>query len=230
MENANVRISLVLSPCPHATGREVSIARSYPEIDRVQAPEHFWDFLLWGKTAEGWDWHPKGVVLFLGGDQFFTVAIARRLHYASVVYAEWDTRWHPWIDRFGARNAQVAATMPAKFQAKATVIGDLMADVAEEPETERSHLLATLTSNPTPRHPTSSDSSPAPNPPKLAQGTPLCLAIAQHLHFQTNTNIVLTPSSPSPLPPPQTSPPLPALQIAIATPSPANSAIPLPSS
>ena len=43
------RISLVLSPCPNATGKEVNIARSYPEIDRVQGAEYFWQFLLLGK-------------------------------------------------------------------------------------------------------------------------------------------------------------------------------------
>src|SRR5512146_1109205 len=61
-----VRISLVLSPCPNASGREVEIAQSYPEIDRVQAAQHFFPFLLFGKTAAGWDWRDQGVVVFLG--------------------------------------------------------------------------------------------------------------------------------------------------------------------
>ncbi|PLZ79369.1 lipid-A-disaccharide synthase, partial [Fischerella thermalis WC217] len=69
----HLRISVVLSPCPHASGKEADIARSYPEVDRVQAAEHFWQFLLWGKTYENWDWRSKGVVIFLGGDQFFPV-------------------------------------------------------------------------------------------------------------------------------------------------------------
>ena len=40
-----LRISVMLSPCPHAMGQEAVVARSYPEIDRVQASEHFWPFL-----------------------------------------------------------------------------------------------------------------------------------------------------------------------------------------
>ena len=59
-----VRMSLVLSPCVHATGQEAAIARTYPELDRVQAPDAFWPFLLWGKTAAKWDWHQRGAVLF----------------------------------------------------------------------------------------------------------------------------------------------------------------------
>jgi lipid-A-disaccharide synthase len=63
------RISVVLSPCSHSTGQEAAIARNYVGVDRVQGAEHFFPFLLWGKTAENWSWFDQGVVLFLGGDQ-----------------------------------------------------------------------------------------------------------------------------------------------------------------
>ena len=43
-----LRISVVLSPCPNATGREANIARQYPEVDRVQAAQHFWPFFAAG--------------------------------------------------------------------------------------------------------------------------------------------------------------------------------------
>ncbi|HEY9298882.1 MAG TPA: lipid-A-disaccharide synthase, partial [Phormidium sp.] len=65
-DRSSYRISLILSPCPNASGKEVEIAQSYPEIDRVQAPEHFFSFLLTGKTAQNWDWRKNGVILFLG--------------------------------------------------------------------------------------------------------------------------------------------------------------------
>ncbi|HEY9657756.1 MAG TPA: lipid-A-disaccharide synthase, partial [Allocoleopsis sp.] len=86
-DRSQVRISLVLSPCPNASGREVAIAQTYPEIDRIQAAEHFFPFLLWGKTAENWDWRDRGVVVFLGGDQFYAVVIGKRLGYRIVTYA-----------------------------------------------------------------------------------------------------------------------------------------------
>ena len=62
----------MLSPCANASGREADIARSFPEVDRVQGVEHFFPFLLLGKTVEDWDWHPQGVVVFFGGEISFT--------------------------------------------------------------------------------------------------------------------------------------------------------------
>ncbi|RAM52193.1 MAG: lipid-A-disaccharide synthase, partial [Hapalosiphonaceae cyanobacterium JJU2] len=128
----HIRISVILSPCPNASGKEADIARSYPEVDRVQSAEHFWKFLLWGKTDENWDWRSQGVVVFLGGDQIFPVVIAKRLGYRSVVYAEWEARWHNLIDRFGVMKPEVAAKVSPKYAHKFTVVGDLMAEVGSE--------------------------------------------------------------------------------------------------
>jgi lipid A disaccharide synthetase len=172
------RISVVLSPCPHATGKEAQIARSYPEVDRVQAPEHFFPFLLSGKTAENWDWYETGVVLFLGGDQFFTVVIGKRLKYRTVIYAEWDARWYRWIDKFAAMKPEVFAKIPQKYANKFTVVGDLIAEVARSqeepgnayPESEsrtKIELIGLL---------------PGSKAAKLALGVPLCLSIAQSIH------------------------------------------------
>jgi lipid-A-disaccharide synthase len=172
------RISVVLSPCPHATGKEAQIARSYPEVDRVQAPEHFFPFLLSGKTAENWDWYETGVVLFLGGDQFFTVVIGKRLKYRTVIYAEWDARWYRWIDKFAAMKPEVLAKIPQKYANKFTVVGDLIAEVARSqeepgnayPESEygtKIELIGLL---------------PGSKAAKLALGVPLCLSIAQSIH------------------------------------------------
>jgi lipid-A-disaccharide synthase len=129
-DRAFVRISVILSPCPNATGKEAQIVQSYPEVDRVQGADHFFPFLFWGKTAENWDWCDRGVVVFLGGDQFFPVVIGSRLKYRTVVYAEWDARWHRWIDRFGVMKPDIIAKAPKQYRHKLTVVGDLMADVA----------------------------------------------------------------------------------------------------
>src|SRR4028118_122989 len=176
-----VRISVVLSPCPNGTGKEAAIAQSYPEVDRVQSAEHFFPFLLWGKTAENWDWREKGVVVFLGGDQFFPVVIGRRLGYRTVVYAEWDARWHRWIDRFGVMKPQLIANAPQKYAHKLTVVGDLMADVGIGNWEDLSSTTSSSVSSP--------QSSieligllPGSKSAKLAQGVPLTLAIAEHIH------------------------------------------------
>jgi lipid-A-disaccharide synthase len=128
-DRRQIRISLILSPCPNATGREVAIARTYPEIDRIQAAKHFFPFLLWGKTADRWDWRDRGVVLFLGGDQFYTVIIGRRMGYRTVIYGEWETRWHRWVDCFGVMQPALIDRASPRYRSKLTVVGDLMADV-----------------------------------------------------------------------------------------------------
>jgi lipid A disaccharide synthetase len=183
-----VRISIVLSPCANASGQEVAIARRFPEVDRVQGAEHFLQFLLWGKTAENWDWRQRGVVLFLGGDQFFPVVIGRRLGYRTVVYAEWEARWHSWIDRFGIMHPEVATHVAPRHAHKFTVVGDLMAEVGAEEaritrETERSQsatdspLIGLL---------------PGSKPMKLMLGVPLTLAIAERVaQVQPNVRFVM---------------------------------------
>jgi hypothetical protein len=180
------RISVVLSPCPHATGKEAEIASSYPEVDRVQAPEHFFPFLLSGKTAENWDWYETGVVLFLGGDQFFTVVIGKRLKYRTVIYAEWDARWYRWIDKFAAMKPEVFAKIPQKYANKFTVVGDLIAEVGDRKST---HLARSqpLPGNAYPEAPPLPTIEligllPGSKAAKLALGVPLCLSIAQSIH------------------------------------------------
>lgn len=131
-ERSQVRISVVLSPCTNASGQEVAIAQRYPEVDRVQGAEHFFPFLLWGKTNENWDWRSQGLVLFLGGDQLFPIIIGKRLGYRIVIYAEWDARWHRWGDRFGIMNPKILTHVSAKQAHKFTVVGDLMAEAGRE--------------------------------------------------------------------------------------------------
>jgi hypothetical protein len=199
-DRTQVRISVVLSPCPHATGKESQIAGSYPEVDRVQAAEHFFPFLLSGKTAESWDWYEKGVVLFLGGDQFFTVVIGKRLKYRTVIYAEWDARWYRWIDKFAAMKPEVFAKIPPKYAHKFTVVGDLIAEVGNrksggagtgapplrEMEVSRFQALpgnADALALPRPNLPKELIGLlPGSKAAKLALGVPLCLSIAQSIH------------------------------------------------
>ena len=188
IDRSSVRISVVLSPCPHATGKEAAIAQSYPEVDRVQEPEHFWRFLLWGKTAQNWDWRDRGVVLFLGGDQLFPVIIGLHLGYRTVVYAEWEARWHRWIDRFGVIKPEIIARIPQKYAHKFTVVGDLMVEAGQavgamgrwgDGETELIGIL------------------PGSKPAKLAQGVPLGLAIAQHIQAARPQTRFVIPVAPT---------------------------------
>ena len=182
--SAEVRISVMLSPCPHATGKEAAIAASYPEVDRVQSSEHFMNFLIWGKTAQSWDWREKGVILFLGGDQVFPLIIGKRLQYQTVIYAEWEARWYRWIDSFGVMNESVREKVPGNFQEKMTVTGDLMADVQQiSLSTNQTEPIIGIL--------------PGSKAGKLAQGVPLCLAIAEKIHQQRPQTRFILPVAPT---------------------------------
>jgi lipid-A-disaccharide synthase len=187
-ERSLLRISVVLSPCPHATGKEATIARSYPEVDRVQSPEHFFSFLLSGKTDENWDWRAKGAVIFLGGDQAFAVIIGKRLGYRTIVYAEWDARWYRWIDRFCVRQQSILAKVPKKYRNKLTLVGDLMTDVA--------YFSLSIPSYPSYACPIIGF-LPGSKAAKLAQGVPLCLAIAQEIRAQRPQTRFILPVAPT---------------------------------
>ncbi|ACK67352.1 putative lipid-A-disaccharide synthase [Rippkaea orientalis PCC 8801] len=186
-DRSQVRISVMLSPCPHATGQEAAIARRYPEVDRVQSSEHFFSFLLWGKTVDHWDWRKEGVVLFLGGDQFYPVLVGQRLGYRTMIYAEWEARWYRWIDHFGVMNESVIEGIPAAYRHKLTVVGDLMADV-NPPNTVN---LAALAKTP------QIAILPGSKPGKLMQGVPLCLAIAQAVYHENPQTRFILPVAPT---------------------------------
>jgi lipid A disaccharide synthetase len=166
-----VRISVVLSPCPNASGKEVQILESYPEVDRVQGAKYFTNFLIWGKTEANWDWRHQGVIIFLGGDQFFPVAIGKRLGYQTVIYAEWEARWHRFVDRFAVMNAEVVAKVKPAYINKFTVVGDLMVESQRNVTQVDSDVDAPLLIG----------ILPGSKAAKLGMGLPLMLAIAEYI-------------------------------------------------
>lgn len=170
LDVARVRISIILSPCPNASGQEGAIARNYGEVDRVQEAQHFFPFLLLGRTDESWDWRSKGVILFLGGDPLFPVVIGRRLNYRTIVYSEWETLWTGWIDRFAVMSQRLVDNAKPAHQSKFTVVGDLMSSEALENPSQED-----------PNQPLTLGLLPGSKAAKLAQGVPIMCAIADQL-------------------------------------------------
>jgi hypothetical protein len=181
-DRQHIRISLILSPCPNASGREAAIAQTYPEIDRIQSADRFFPFLLTGQTVDRWDWREQGVVLFLGGDQVFPVIIGKRLGYRTVLYGEWETRWHRWIDRFGVMKPELIDRAKPQYRDKFTVVGDLMADIEGGDCTSDEEIIGIL---------------PGSKGAKLSQGLPLGLAIAHHIHLTRPQTRFLIPVAPT---------------------------------
>ncbi|MCP9801385.1 glycosyl transferase [Synechococcus sp. RedBA-s] len=123
-------LELVLVPCPNATGSEARVARDLGLFSRIVPARRFWDLLLW--PGRHGPWPAQGVVVFLGGDQFWTVLLSARLGYRHLTYAEWVARWPRWNDRIAAMGPQAATRLQARWRQRCTVVGDLMADLSEE--------------------------------------------------------------------------------------------------
>lgn len=208
-DSCQVRVSVILSPCPNASGKEAAIAMSYPEVDRVQDAKHFMRFLLWGKTEQKWEWRKNGIVIFLGGDQFFAATIGKRLGYRTVVYAEWEARWHNLIDRFGVMKAEVAAKANPKYADKFTVVGDLMLEASRD--LQLSHDKGQIT-NKEQKNQQKIDLQqidgkektkeliaflPGSKAAKLTQGVPLSLAIAEYIHQRRPQTEFVIPVAPT---------------------------------
>ncbi len=128
--NAFISLSLVLVPCPNATGNEKEVATSWKLFDKVTAAKDFWSVLINPKKFGYWP--PKGIVVFLGGDQFWSVLLSARLKYKNITYAEWIARWPFWNDRIAAMSPKVKQRLPKKLKQRCVVVGDLMADIKKE--------------------------------------------------------------------------------------------------
>jgi hypothetical protein len=126
---ASGSLNLVLVPCPNGTGQEHRAAAGWNLFARITPAARFWRLLLCPGRFGSWPRH--GVVVFLGGDQFWTVLLSARLGYRHLTYAEWVARWPRWNDRIAAMGPRAAGLLAPRWRRRCTVVGDLMADLSE---------------------------------------------------------------------------------------------------
>ena len=126
--DAAAALQLVLVPCPNATGHERAAAEPWGLFERIVPAQRFWSLLL--RPQRYGPWPREGVVVFLGGDQFWTVLLSARLGYRHITYAEWVARWPGWNDRIAAMSEAVQQQLPIRHQSRCRVVGDLMADLS----------------------------------------------------------------------------------------------------
>ena len=128
-------LRLVLVPCPNATGSEHRVAEGMGLFERILPAARFWWLLL--RPRRYGPWPARGVVVFLGGDQFWTVLLSARLGYRHLTYAEWVARWPRWNDRIAAMGSAAADRLSARWQPRCRVVGDLMADLSESARSDQ---------------------------------------------------------------------------------------------
>jgi len=168
-------LRLVLVPCPNATGKGFLVANSWNKFELITKSKSFWKLLI--KPHSFANWPKKGVVIFLGGDQFWSILLAKRLGYLNITYAEWVSRWPQWTNVIAAMNLKVKELIPKRYRYKCKVIGDLMADIKLNNETslrnKKNHYIALL---------------PGSKKAKLSVGIPFFLEVADHI-AEENQNI-----------------------------------------
>jgi len=128
-ENSSTSLNLVLVPCPNATGYEIFAAKKWFLFEKIIKAKNFWEFLI--KPKKFGSWPSKGLVIFLGGDQFWSVLLSARLGYLHITYAEWIARWPFWNNRIVAMSESIVKKLPRRIQHRCSVIGDLTADLSE---------------------------------------------------------------------------------------------------
>ena len=132
---AALSLQLVLVPCPNGTGSEPRVAERLGLFERILPAHRFWWLLL--RPRRHGPWPRQGVVVFLGGDQFWTVLLSARLGYRHITYAEWVARWPRWNDRIAAMGPAAAERLASRWRPRCRVVGDLMADLSESAAQDR---------------------------------------------------------------------------------------------
>ena len=117
----NYKLVLSLVPCPNATGKEFTVANDWQILDLIIPAKNFLKLLI--KPSLFGSWPRNGVVVFLGGDQFWNVLLAKRLGYESITYAEWIARWPRWNLHIAAMNEEVRNIIPKKFKKNVKSLG-----------------------------------------------------------------------------------------------------------
>ncbi len=183
-DKLNFSLNLILVPCPNATGREYKVAKSWAKFKTVTKANTFWKLLI--NPYQYANWPKKGIVLFLGGDQFWSVLLAMRLGYINITYAEWISRWPRWNNIIAAMNIKVKKRIPQKYRYKCKVIGDLMADITNNKEIslnlKEKEFIALL---------------PGSKKAKLSVGVPYFLEMADHIHNKNKNINFIIPIAPT---------------------------------
>ena len=183
-DRLNLSTKLVLVPCPNANGTEYRVAKSWNKFELVTKANTFWKLLI--RPSQYSKWPQKGIVIFLGGDQFWSILLAKRLGYINITYAEWISRWPRWNNIIAAMNMNVKKNIPQKYRYKCEVIGDLMADITTNKEVtmnlEERKWIALL---------------PGSKAAKLSVGIPYFLEMADHIHNKNKNINLIIPIAPT---------------------------------
>lgn len=132
LRKPDVRIIVMLVPCPYASGKEENIAKSIDGVDIVINPKEFIRFIS-GFRLEKYTPAVFGVVVFLGGDFWHALIVSKKLKYPSVAYSVKASKWNKYFDYLGVQDNSIAEKMIRYGfnKNKLIVVGNLMVEQAK---------------------------------------------------------------------------------------------------
>lgn len=193
-KRSNIRISVLLCPCPHASGEEMKVIQSFEEVDRCLGPDRFLQLVFLGDVQEGWEWRKKGVCIFLGGDQFNAVVLGKKLGYRTIIYCEDCVRWPCLVDIYALPSQSMIENVPQWAQSTCRVVGDLSRDAVYKSECfDSSEALTEVTPVFGPNDNSESipivGILPGSKNVKLSIGLPYFMAVAEHIQERMGKNV-----------------------------------------
>lgn len=152
----NSRIILVITPCQYASGREIEVARTFPELYEIIFPQEFKKWAIQNKQPKGIKFSNKGVVLFMGGDLLHAVVLSKKLKYPAYAYTMNKIAWNNMYSAFFVPDEKMAdkARKLKVPEEKIFVVGDLMVDAVslDGQQKDKKNFTITLMPGSRPAH------------------------------------------------------------------------------
>ncbi|MCK4257801.1 MAG: hypothetical protein KAX49_02420 [Halanaerobiales bacterium] len=132
------KITVFIPPCTFASGREVPVVESFPEVDQVIGPGDYIRYVIFRqnifkKKPKGFRPANEGFVLFLGGDLGHATLLGKRFNFPIYAYSERDAGHDEKIRLFFVPSEKVETRLKSKGinSAKIRIVGDLMLDAVK---------------------------------------------------------------------------------------------------
>lgn len=192
------RVVIFLVPCIYASGEEENVAIDFPGVSYVLGPRETSLYMLSKKLPEGFALQEKGIVIHMGGDQFFSLLMSYKTKFPTIVYTEKLIFWSSVFTRFLLTDQNLYATARLRKidASKLSVVGNLMVDavtVNKVPQDIREKLGL------------STDKSvvsllPGSKPFKVKYATPYMLKVADYIAKKNpDTQFLISQSPYTPL-------------------------------
>lgn len=131
-KSPEARVTIVITPCQYATGREVEVAKGFPNVSRVITTKEYMKWIFGGRPPENIKFSKNGIVVFMGGDLLHAVLLSRKLKFQAIAYTHSRIGWKRWIKLFMVPDERCAKKLSKSISKdKLKIIGELIVDGAK---------------------------------------------------------------------------------------------------